>query len=49
MPNSVKDWIEHIEIALGFKQGDSEIGDINWTKKIYNDFCKLLHKHPQLN
>ena len=39
MPNTVKDWIEHVEIAMGFKQGDTKIGDPIWTKRIYEDFC----------
>jgi len=39
MPNTVEDWIEHIEIAMGFKQGDTKIGGPIWTKKIYKDLC----------
>jgi hypothetical protein len=39
MPNTVEDWIEHVEIAMGFKQGDTKIGDPIWTKRIYEDFC----------
>jgi len=39
MKNTVKDWVEHIEIAMGFKQGDTSIGTISWTRKIYKDFC----------
>lgn len=39
MINTVKDWIEHIEIALGIKKGVTNIGDIDWTRRIYEDFC----------
>ncbi len=39
MPHTVEDWIEHVEIVLGFKQGDTRIGISDWTKRIYEDFC----------
>ena len=39
MINTVEDWIEHVEIAMGFKQGDTTIGTPVWTEKIYKDFC----------
>jgi len=40
MINTVENWIEHIEIAMGFKQGDTKIGDPIWAKRIYEDSCK---------
>jgi len=39
MSNTVEDWIGHIEIAMDFKQGNTNIGTISWTRKIYQDFC----------
>ena len=39
MPNTLEDWIDHVEISMGFKQGDTYIGDIIWTKRVYDDLC----------
>lgn len=39
MINTVEDWIEHVKIAMGFKQGDTKIGTPIWTKKAYENFC----------
>jgi hypothetical protein len=37
--NTVEDWIEHVEIVMGYKDGETNIGTSSWTKKIYDDFC----------
>ena len=37
--NTVEDWKEHVEIVMGYKEGETNIGTPSWTKKIYDDFC----------
>jgi len=37
--NTVEDWKEHVEIVMGYKEGETNIGTPSWTKKIYVDFC----------
>jgi hypothetical protein len=37
--NTVEDWKEHVEIVMGYKEGETNIGTPSWTRKIYNDFC----------
>ena len=39
MVTSVNDWMKHVEISVGFCEGTTTIGDIGWTRNIYNDFC----------
>lgn len=38
--NTVEDWKEHVEIVMGYKKGETNIGTPSWTRKIYDDFCK---------
>lgn len=37
--NTVEDWKEHVEIVMGYKEGETNIGTPSWTRKIYEDFC----------
>lgn len=37
--NTVEDWKEHVEIVMGYKEGETNIGTPSWTKKIFVDFC----------
>jgi hypothetical protein len=37
--NTVEDWKEHVKIAMGYKEGETNIGTPTWTRKIYEDFC----------
>ena len=40
MSYTVDQWIDHTEIALGYKAGETAIGDVAWTRRIYADYIR---------